>query len=412
MDATSRIAGLLAGQNTGFSLQQPFYTDDEIFAQDMALIWHRDWLFAGHDCEIPKTGDFFTWRVGDAEAIVVRGADGRIRAFHNSCRHRGSRICQTHKGSAPKLVCPYHQWTYELDGRLLYAREMGPGFEASKYGLKPVHCESVAGYIFICFAAQAPDFEAYRRVAEPYLAPHRIAEAKVAHETTIVENGNWKLVWENNRECYHCAGSHPELCRTYSDAPTLTGVIGVEGDAEVNAHWARCEAEGLPSKFTLSEDGQHRLMRMPLLRDAESFTMSGKRAVSLPLGGVRSQRPGSLLMFHYPTIWNHCLGDHAVTFRVTPLDAGRTEVTTRWLVHKDAVEGKDYDVKTLTEVWLATNDEDRRLVEQNQLGIRSPAYEPGPYAADHESGVAQFVDWYCNTLRARLPGSSLHVAAE
>ena len=119
----------------------------------------------------------------------------------------------------------------------------------------------------------------FRAAVEPYLAPHRLREAKVAFQSTIVENGNWKLVWENNRECYHCAANHPELCRTFPEAPTVSGVEGAMNDPLISAHWARCEALGLPSRFEISTDGQYRATRVPLMRDAVSYTMSGKAAV-------------------------------------------------------------------------------------------------------------------------------------
>jgi Rieske 2Fe-2S family protein len=107
-------------------------------------------------------------------------------------------------------------------------------------------------------------------------------------------------------------------------------------------------------------------------------------------------------MYHYPNTWNHFLADHAITFRVLPVSPTETEVTTTWLVHRGAVEGVDYDLTTLTEVWIATNDEDRQVVEENQKGILSPAYEPGPYSTIQEEGVIQFVDWYCGMLGDRL----------
>src|SRR5690606_640571 len=110
-------------------------------------------------------------------------------------------------------------------------------------------------------------------------------------ESSIIENGNWKLVWENNRECYHCRGNHPELCRTFPETPTITGVRGAEQNPDIVAHWQRCEAAGLPSRFLLSEDGQHRLTRLPLLDAAESFTLDGKAAVTRALGGVEVERP-------------------------------------------------------------------------------------------------------------------------
>ncbi|MDF1632251.1 aromatic ring-hydroxylating dioxygenase subunit alpha [Mycoplana sp. MJR14] len=405
MDIRSDVLRKIRNRREGYSLDQAFYIDQDHYKLDLETIWYRDWLFVGHDCEIPRAGNYFTLQVGDYPLVVTRDRQGVIRALHNSCRHRGSRVCTQHKGASAKLVCPYHQWTYELDGTLLFARHMAEDFDKSQHGLKPVHCETVGGYIFICLADEAPDFAPYRELAEPYLVRHRLGETKVAFESTIVEKGNWKLVWENNRECYHCAANHPELCRTYPEAPSATGVQGAKDDPVIAAHWAKCEASGLPSEFRMSPSGQFRLARMPLIDDAESYTMSGARAVRRPLSGdVQESHIGTLLMFHYPTTWNHVLADHAITFRVLPLGPELTQVTTKWLVNKDAVEGVDYSLDELTHVWTETNDQDRRIVEENAFGIRSPAYEPGPYSPVDEGGVMQFVEWYCTFMEQRLQG--------
>ncbi|MEM8841126.1 MAG: aromatic ring-hydroxylating dioxygenase subunit alpha, partial [Pseudomonadota bacterium] len=374
------ISSLLARRRPNHSLEQAFYTDREIFRADMEMIFYRDWLFAGIACELPKTGNFITYQIGDYGVIIVRGGDGQIRAFHNACRHRGSILCKVAKGNAPKLVCPYHQWTYELDGRLLWARDMGADFDTSRHGLKPVHCRVLEGLIYICVAEVAPDFDAFAAMAQPYLGVHDLGDAKVAHETSIVEEGNWKLVWENNRECYHCGGNHPGLCRSFTDDPTITGIEEGDTPPHLMAHFDQMEAQGYPSQFRMSDDLQYRFARMPLLPGAKSFTMDLKPAAAKILGRVKDDTAGTLLKYHYPTTWNHFLPDHSIVFRVTPLTPMTTQVTTKWLVHKDAVEGVDYDVKRLTEVWIATNDEDRRVVEDNQKGINSPAYEPGPYS--------------------------------
>ena len=399
------IQSLLSRRTPGHALEQPFYNDPGIFQTDLETIHYRDWLFAIPACELEKPGSYVTHKVGAYRVIIVRGADQQIRAFHNSCRHRGSIICKGKKGHAPKLVCPYHQWTYELDGSLLWARDMGPDFDPTRHGLKTVHCRELAGLVYICLADEAPDFDTFADIARPYLEPHDLANARVAHESSIIEKGNWKLVWENNRECYHCGGNHPALCRTFPDDPTVTGIEEGVTPPHLLAHFDRCEAAGLPSRFYLHGDGQFRVARMPLKEGAESYTMDGKTAVRRWLGRVPMADAGSMLKFHYPTTWNHFLPDHSIVFRVTPISPTETEVTTKWLVHKDAVEGVDYDLKRLTEVWVATNDEDRRVVEDNQQGINSPAYTPGPYSATQESGVLQFVDWYCTTLADRLaPG--------
>lgn len=403
MDIRDDMLRLLRSRRQGFSLQQPFYIDPDFHRLDLELIWYRDWLFVGHDCEVSKPGSFLTVQVGDYPVVVVRGRNGQLRAFHNSCRHRGSRVCTAEKGTAARLVCPYHQWTYDLDGSLIFARQMAEGFNRDEFGLKPVACESVAGYVFVCLAKEPADFAPFRALMEPYFEPHRLAEAKVAHASTIIEKGNWKLIWENNRECYHCAGNHPELCKTFPEAPTVTGIADAENDPEMLAHWTHCETAGLPSRFRIDDRGQYRATRVPLLRDAVSYTTTGKRAVARSLSdGVASDRIGTLLLYHYPTTWNHVLGDHAITFRVLPISATETAVTTKWLVHRDAVEGVDYDLETLTHVWTETNDEDRRIVEENAFGIRSPAYEPGPYSELHEGGVIQFVDWYAGFIEPRL----------
>ncbi len=403
MDVRNDMLSRVRNRREGFSLDQAFYIDPEYFKLDLDLIWYRDWLFVGHDCEVAKAGSFFTVQVGDYPVVILRDSDGQIRAFHNSCRHRGSRVCTEHRGSSARLVCPYHQWTYDLDGSLLYARQMAEDFDKSQFSLKPVACESVAGYIFICLADKPAEFAPFAQLMQPYFAPHRLTEAKVAFESTIIEKGNWKLVWENNRECYHCAGNHPELCKTYPEAPTVTGVAGGDEDPDLTEHWTRLEAGGLPSRFQMHESGQFRACRTPLIGDAVSYTISGRPAVQeLLSAGVSQERIGALLLFHYPTTWNHVLSDHAVTFRVLPISATETAVTTKWLVNKDAVEGVDYDLDTLTHVWMQTNDQDRRIVEENAFGIKSPAYEPGPYSELHEGGVMQFVDWYCRNVETRL----------
>ncbi|OCX66186.1 Rieske (2Fe-2S) protein [Thioclava sp. SK-1] len=397
------VQELLIRRTPGHSLEQAFYTSDAIFQMDLEQIFYREWLFAIPAAQLVKKGAYATHQVGAYRVILVRGQDNEIRAFHNTCRHRGSVLCKASGGQVAKLVCPYHQWTYELDGRLLWARDMGPEFDASKHGLKTVHCRQVAGLVYICLADVPPDFDDFAQTVHPYLEVHDLENAKVAHQSTIVENGNWKLVWENNRECYHCAGNHPSLCRTYPEDPSITGVSadGTFPD-KVEAHFTRMEAGGAPSRFKMAQDGQYRVARMPLLDGAQSYTMDGKIAVQKRLGRVPYLDAGTLLQFHYPTTWNHFLTDHSITFRVTPISATQTQVTTTWLVHKDAVEGVDYDLKNLTTVWEHTNDEDRQVVEDNQQGINSPAYQPGPYSPTHEDGVIQFANWYCDTIGRRL----------
>ncbi|WP_323009406.1 aromatic ring-hydroxylating dioxygenase subunit alpha [Paracoccus sp. (in: a-proteobacteria)] len=400
---TADILNQLAGRQRNFSLSRELYSDEGVYHADLENIWYREWLFAIPSCDIPKTGNHATLQIGQYPVVIVRGGDGEIRAFHNVCRHRGQRLCPKQNGTSPKLVCPYHQWTYDLDGKLLFARDMGPDFDASKYSLKPVHCRTGGGMVFICLADNPPDFDQLGNYLRDYVGASDLSNAKVAFTSTIVEKGNWKLVIENNRECYHCGGSHPSLCRTYSDNPLMTVMEGPNAaSSEILSHWSRCDEAGLPARFVNEPGMQWRLARVPLLNNAESFTMSTKAAVNRRMGTIPWNDAGSLMFYHFPSSWHHFLPDHAIVFRLLPISPTETEVTSKWLVHKDAVEGVDYDLQKLTEVWLATNDEDRRVVEENQRGILSPAYEPGPYSPSQEEGVIHFVDWYVRRMMDRL----------
>ncbi|MDO5612550.1 MAG: aromatic ring-hydroxylating dioxygenase subunit alpha [Paracoccus sp. (in: a-proteobacteria)] len=408
MTSHPNIHDLLARRVPGYALEQPFYTSPEIFQFDLENIWYREWLYALPACQLAKAGSFITMQIGTYEVIVVKGRDGAIRAFHNSCRHRGSQICKVREGKVAKLVCPYHAWTYDLDGKLLWADKMNADFDPSQHGLRSVALRQVAGLVYICLSDNPPDFDAFAADAAPYLDIHDLSDAKVAYTSSIIEKGNWKLVWENNRECYHCSANHPSLCKTFSLDPDIAGVNPDGSISErVQKHFDRLEAAGIRSQFLLGDRGQYRLARAPLEGDAVSYTMDGKAPVARHLGRVSIPDAGTLLLFNYPSTWNHFLPDHSMTFRVMPISPTETEVTTTWLVNKDAVEGVDYDLKRLTEVWIATNNEDREVVEANQRGINSPAFVPGPYSDYWESGVSQFVDWYADTMERALGPSRM-----
>lgn len=410
MYSNAEVLSHLMTRRAWHSLPQALYNGDDAFAADIEHIWQKDWIFATTAAELPKSGSYVTLEIGAASVIIVRGKDRVIRAFHNSCRHRGSRICAMAEGTAPRLVCPYHQWTYDLDGKLLWAREMGPEFNPADHSLGLVHCREIQGMVYICLAKQAPDTAALEAQAARYLGPHNVAGLKVAHQTTIIEKANWKLVLENNRECYHCSANHPALCITFPDDPNLVGADDSTTSNAGRAHVERCEAAGLPSKYVIAPSEQWRFVRIPFLGDAVSYTLDGKAAVARRVGRVPFDNAGSCLYFHYPNTWNHFLSDQVITFRVLPISKHETEVRTTWLVHADAVEGADYDLKRLTEVWIDTNNEDRKIVEENQRGIQSPAYVPGPYSRVEEGGVNQFVDWYCRSLTGQLIGRRLEAA--
>ncbi len=403
-------ADMLRSRDHSFSLPQPFYCDQRLFEIDMQEIFHKEWLIAGMTCEIPAKGNFLTLQIGKNPVLVIRGAEGQVHAFHNVCRHRGSRLCVSEKGKVAKLVCPYHQWTYELDGRLLFAgTEMGADFDMKEYGLKPIQVKTAGGYIFISLAENPPAIDDFLATLEHYMEPYDMENAKVAVQTTIREAANWKLVIENNRECYHCNGSHPELLKTLLEWDDVTDPRASQAfKDQVAACTSAWDAEKIPyahASFGL----RNRIVRMPLLDGTVSMTMDGKQGSKKLMGRIKNPDLGSMRILHLPHSWNHCMGDHLIVFTVWPISAQETLVTTKWLVHKDAVEGVDYDVARLREVWDATNDQDRRLAEENQRGINSDAYQPGPYSKTYEFGVINFLDWYSERMLNNLGEESAHV---
>ena len=172
-----------------------------------------------------------------------------MHGWHNTCRHRGSRLCLEEQGTAHRLVCPYHQWVYELDGRLLHARQMPAGFDTGSYNLLPVATEIVCGMVYICLAETPPDSARFRAAVTPFIAPHAPDRTKVAHVSTMVELANWKLVIDNTRECYHCAGSHPELLATLVEFALPNDPLAVGRFAGLmQRQAARWNALGLPHR--------------------------------------------------------------------------------------------------------------------------------------------------------------------
>jgi Rieske 2Fe-2S family protein len=408
MSPRSEMLDLLASRKKFFSLPQPFYNDAALYELDLKGIWEQHWIFAGPECQIVEPGAYFTLTIGRSSVIVLRDRTHTIRAFHNTCRHRGSKLCEAEQGRLSSIVCPYHQWTYDFTGKLRHAGRMHEEFDTTDFGLVPVHVETVAGTIYVCLADNPPDFSEYKATLERFLAPHDLANAKLAHVAHLVEKGNWKLVMENSRECFHCATGHPELARSFIteyNSAELSEVAGVE------SLWERCEAMGLPYGDSGRRPGRNfRISRMPLLDGAVSITMDGKPAVGKLLGDIPSGDIGSVRWPHFPSTFNHVLGDYAFFFRMLPTGPEETYVTAYWLVDRKAQEGRDYDLSNLVKVWDETNLQDRDLVERNQRGVNSVGYRPGPYSQKAEVGVIAFVEWYCDTMTKFLGGKRRKIA--
>ena len=407
---------LLARRKRGYSLEVPFYRDAGLFDLDIAAIFAGHWIHVGVAAEVSSAGDYITVEIGSYSVIVVRGDDMVIRAFHNVCRHRGARLLGERSGSLRKIVCRYHHWTYALSGALFHAEHIAADADRLCLGLKRVHVRDLCGLLFICLADEPPaDFDDMRRVVEPYLAPHRLDRCKVAHRIDLIEDGNWKSVMENNRECYHCSG-HPELLRTFfqffghseSDVKPRQQAYYERyrrTQAELVAIW---DSLGLPWKAVECLDDRataFRVERLALDNRGESYTLDTAVASKRLVGDFTVPRLGALSLHTQPNSWNHFLSDHAVIFSVWPIAPEKTLVRTTWLVDKDAVEGRDYDLETLTHVWRKTNEQDARFVGSVQVGVGSPAYEPGPYSPN-ENQLEKFIDWYVNRLSAHVDENS------
>lgn len=403
--AAESARALLEEHPPGWTLPQPFYVDQAYFELDMAHVIATSWLFVAHTCEVGEVGDWIRVDIGGDSIIIVRGKGGEIRSFFNTCRHRGSLVCLGESGHARRLVCPYHQWSYHLDGSFAGARYLADDFDPTGFGLTPVNCATVGGYVFVCLADSAPDFAPFADAAAPFLAPHDLDVVKVAHTQVIVEQSNWKLVMENNRECYHCVGAHPELMHSIAEFDGPGSSTNGSGVAEMlDRKFAEWDAAGIVHEHTTTGGLEWRVVRIPFTNESVAMTVDGSPGSARLLGTLdESQRElGSVRLLHLPNTWNHVQSDHVVSFSVLPISATETKLVTRWLVHRDAVEGIDYDIGHLTKVWEATNSQDRVLAENNQRGIASRGYRPGPYVPVIENGTAEFTSWYRDTLLAGL----------
>jgi Rieske 2Fe-2S family protein len=401
LNAEVIVEPLIASRQRGFSLPQPFYTDEELFQLDLERVFRRRWLFAGLTCQIRKPGDYFTFDVGTDSLVVIRGDDDSVCALFNTCRHRGSRICADSTGHVGKLVCPYHQWAYERDGRLTGARWMGEDFDRSQYPLHQAHVQIVCGLIFVCLAESPPDFEAARRAIEPHARPHGLDRAKICHVEDYTVQANWKVLFENNRECYHCPVGHPEFCKTNYD-------LGMPGDQrssnryeeilrEKHAYW---RSLGLETEATNFPDGEwFRAARMPLKEGCVTESLDGQPVAPL-MGDLTARGTGSLRIITLPNAWFHADSDYANSTQLIPLGPALTRARITWLVREDAREGVDYDRERVAALWKITTEQDWRLCENNQAGIQSTRYQPGPLSPLTEHGVETFIQWYLGQLSA------------
>ena len=394
------VAHLVQGHRPGWSLPAALHHDEAVLQVELDRVWRRSWLFVGTSAQLAHPGDTLTWSVGRESVLLVRGEDGEVRALHNVCRHRGYRLAADGASCGRRsLVCPYHSWAYALDGSLRGAPHMGPDLDTASLGLRPVAVRDVAGLLFVCFDPEPPDLDVADAAIRPQLAPHALVRTVVAAVHSYRVRAGWKLLVENNRECYHCRANHPEFCLSNFE-------FGVAGDSRTNRRYSEAVAEqergwtglGLaPREVSFPGGAPFRVARLPLRDGFETESISGG-LVAPPLGALPRRGVGSLRVVSLPNLWAHANADYVMTTRLTPVDAGTTDVEVVFLVRDDAVEGVDYSREELTDVWRATCEQDWELCERNAAGLRSSGYVPGPLSPVTEGSVATFHAWYLDLL--------------
>ena len=429
VNMTHWIDEQIGRQNDRFSLDQAFYKDPEIFQRDIDNIVLKQWLFVDHASRIPKKGDYFVQEIAGESIIILRETADTIRAFYNVCRHRGSRICLDQEGNAKRFFCSYHAWSYKLDGDLLAAPKMGAEFNKCDYGLHPCHVELLEGFIFINLSKETPpDFEKVRKTALPFLAPHQLEKTKIVAREVYPTKANWKLVLENFVECYHCPSSHPEYC-SVNDSVKLFGEASKEAASDYMAYWEEWnektsamghvvgvvrvpgeETDATPqnivaldnprNKVSGAQDGQViGAYRLPIKRGFQTTTKDGTPAAPL-LGNLKDFDGGETVMSlsYLSTIM--VANDYVTTIRFTPVSPQLTDVEIIWLAREDAIEGENLDTEKLKWMWHVTTVQDKTIVENNQLGVNSRLYQPGPYS-NLEGDTNRFVRWYLKQIEGR-----------
>ena len=393
---TPEISKLIATYRQGYGLERRFYTDLKVFEHDIKRVYLNSWLYAGHVSQIPNPGDYITFEIANESVILIRGEQQRINALVNVCRHRGSRICSAASGQAKSLVCPYHGWTYDMDGHLRAARHAPDGFDKSLYSLKRINVGVFHGLMFINFAVAPQNFETMQQKLDECTKPFGFDRAKIAHRAVYPIKANWKLAVENYTECYHCSIAH----REYSKLHTLE--VPHEQVADLNtAMMARATEVGLVPKTVDhvtpgSTEVEYFFWRSPLYPGHVSGSPDGK-AVAPPLGDIRGYDGGATDIQIGPVSFFLAYSDYAVIYRFIANSIQETDCELIWLVNETAEEDTDYDLSRLTWLWDVTTESDKRIIEANQQGVNSDYYEPGPYSKMEQS-TSRFIDWYLEKI--------------
>jgi len=353
------------------------YVEQEWFDLEMERVFGRQWLYVGHVSQVPEAGSYFVRDVGPESMIIVRGDDGDVRAFFNVCRHRGYRICGSGSGQGRRFTCPYHQWTFGLDGALRGVPSMpnGKHFNYTDYPLHSAHCEVWHGMIFIHLGTEEPDpLAGHLAQWDGEMARLEPERMKLAAEINYEVKANWKAVLDNFQECYHCAENHVPMCEVVD----LNATFGLLQDH-------------LASEYTVGG--------LPLKQGAKSLSPDGDWISSKLLGefGRGVEPPDGFnagFMIHPTVSYALFYADHGFIQAVRPVDKNTTRWENWWFVREDAVEGEDYSVEALTAVMDLVVREDIALIERTQQGINSVRFVPGPNSVEREPGIRAALQAY------------------
>jgi len=406
----TQLIKLISDQKENFPLDQQFYTDPSIYDIDLETFFYNQWIFVGHESQIKNNGDYFLFEIGNESIIIIRDKNSNINCFYNVCRHRGSHICIEKEGKTKKLVCPYHAWAYDLEGNLISARMMDKKFNKKDWNLNKCSSKVYEGLIFINLSENPDDFNKFINPVKDFIELHGLNKSKIAFKKIYPTSGNWKLTLDNFHECYHCLPAHPEYCQVHSKeyiqaygAGNNTGPESIEFSNQLREWNKKTENLGyLTGEF--SDEGFSNFFR-----SAERTPFDGDR-----LSETKDGKPGSILMGEfkefdggYTTVgtspFNSLImsNDFATTFTFIPRGPMETNVEIMWLVHEDAIEGKDYDLNNLIWMWDQTTIADKKIIENNQKGVMSKKYIPGPLS-EMELGLKKLKKWYLTHLKNKI----------
>ena len=404
------IKNLLKKQKNNLTLDQPFYVNDEIFKLDLKNIFSKQWVFVGHYSRIPNIGDYFLFNIGNESIILIRDKENIIHAHYNVCRHRGSHVCIEPEGNKNLLVCPYHAWSYNLDGTIKSARLMYDDFKKEEWSLHKCNVKVFEGLIFINLSENPYSFEEFIEPTRKFIEFHELGKAKIAYRKIYPTYGNWKLTLDNFHECYHCQPSHPEYCSVHDPdyilaygAGSGTGPSSKKFNKLLKAWNKKVESMGhLTGEYADKEFSKYSRSaeRTPLKEGKYTETKLGKPIAKL-MGKFKEYDRGYTSVGTSPFNSLAMCNDFATLFTFIPKSTLHTDVELMWLVHRDAEEGKDYNLEEMIWMWDETTKADKRIIENNQKGVLSKHYKPGPLSL-MEKGLEKFKAWYLKQLEITI----------